>query len=168
MALASGRHGARRHSTTSSPGVATRHFKPSSFQIDEMDAKYRGELQRGFQSIFIRSETEKLCRTIKELTNLNKLPTQQLQLQIDRNKLMLPNPGSLLVIWFIVIEGSRDRNHFPYAIRDISSGLLEASFGTPVYLKPRRRQADSHWLGQRREKITTQLQRSLIISLQDL
>ncbi|KAF2579488.1 hypothetical protein F2Q68_00002288 [Brassica cretica] len=30
MALASGRHGARQHSTTSSPGVATRHFKPSS------------------------------------------------------------------------------------------------------------------------------------------
>ncbi|KAF3595583.1 hypothetical protein DY000_02025126 [Brassica cretica] len=28
MALASGRHGARRHSITSSPGVATRHFKP--------------------------------------------------------------------------------------------------------------------------------------------
>ncbi|KAF3582887.1 hypothetical protein DY000_02035445 [Brassica cretica] len=30
MALASGRHGARQHSTTSSPGVATRHFKPRS------------------------------------------------------------------------------------------------------------------------------------------
>ena len=81
---------------------------------------------------------------------------------------MLQNPGSLLVIWFIVFEGSRDRNHFPYAIGDISSDYLEASFRTQVYLKPRCRQAGSHWLGQRRETITTQIQRSLIISLQDL
>ncbi|KAH0898081.1 hypothetical protein HID58_047649 [Brassica napus] len=123
MALASGRHGARRHSTTSSPGIEQLHiiyklfgspdeefweitsfilklrcldhninmsvyFNTKPYACDtstlpkfppnsEMDAKYRGELQRGFQSIFIRSETEKLCRTIKELTNLNKLPTQQ-------------------------------------------------------------------------------------------
>lgn len=39
--------------------------------------------------------------------------------------LMLQNPGSSFVIWFIVFEGSRDRNHSPYAIGDISSDYLK-------------------------------------------